>query len=502
MKTEWSIDLPVTEAPTKPNLVFILPDRLRQDTSSAYGNQWIESPHMNSLASESFVFEHCYVTQPVCAPARASILTGLYPQSAGMPRNRLTMPAEVQIIAQMVSDEYTKGYIGKWHLGDEIVKQRGFDQWVSANDYWWPEYTNPEDRKKFSDYHESLLVDGYIPEQDHPGGKTFSPAQRSGFPPEKQMASFLADRAADFIADNQAKPFVLYVSTIEPHPPFTGPFDGMYDAETLPVEDTFMQPPVQSSLFNRMRAELFSDCVRDGIPTATRDGMRQLRANYFGNVKLVDDMLGSILKAIENAGLEDDTIVVFTSEHGDMIGTHGMLEMRTPYEEAALVPLYIRIPWLVDQETRIPGNFSQIDFVPTLLELLGQPIPIHLQGTSRVEVLRGENDLISNDVVVQHNGVGDRNLADECSSWTMGDEKLSELNFMNTIPWRSIITADRWKLTLCASDQGELYDLNTDPGEVINLFDSPEHQERIHTMAERLYVWQKQTGDTAPLPEV
>ena len=132
MKTERSIDLPVTEAPTKPNLVFILPDRLRQDTSSAYGNQWIESPHMNSLASESFVFEHCYVTQPVCAPARASILTGLYPQSAGMPRNRLTMPAEVQTIAQMVSDEYTKGYIGKWHLGDEIVKQRGFDQWVSV----------------------------------------------------------------------------------------------------------------------------------------------------------------------------------------------------------------------------------------------------------------------------------------------------------------------------------------------------------------------------------
>jgi len=118
----------------------------------------------------------------------------------------------------------------------------------------------------------------------------------------------------------------------------------MYDSATLPVDESFMQSPVESTLFNRMRAELFADCVRDGISTATEEGMRQLRANYFGNVKLVDDMLGTILGAIDGAGIKDNTIVVFTSEHGDMIGTHGMIEMRTPYEEAAQVPLFIRVP--------------------------------------------------------------------------------------------------------------------------------------------------------------
>ncbi|HIK89088.1 MAG TPA: hypothetical protein EYG09_05490, partial [Dehalococcoidia bacterium] len=188
-----------------------MPDRLRQDTSGAYGNDWIQSPHMDRLASESFVFEHCYVTQPVCAPARASIITGLYPPTAGMPRNRLVMPPEVESIAQMVSDDYTTGYIGKWHLGDEIIKQRGFDEWVSANDYWWPEYTNEDDQKKFSSYHESLVAEGYEPEQDHPGGKTFSMSQRSELPPEKQMASFLGDSAAEFISSNKDNPFVLYV---------------------------------------------------------------------------------------------------------------------------------------------------------------------------------------------------------------------------------------------------------------------------------------------------
>ncbi len=492
----------VTIAPEKPNLVFILPDRLRQDTSAAYGNDWIRSPHMDAMASSSFVFEHCYVTQPVCAPARASIMTGLYPPAAGMPRNRLVMPPEIQTIAQMVSNDYKTGYIGKWHLGDEIIKQRGFDEWVSANDFWWTEYTNSEDQKQFSDYHSSLVADGYEPEQDHPGGKTFSQQQRAAMPSDKQMASFLAGKASEFIADHRDDPFVLYVSTIEPHPPFSGPYNDLYDAATLPVDETFMQPPVESSLFNRMRAELFEDCVRDGISTATEQGWRQLRANYFGNVKLVDDMLGTILGALSDAGLEDDTIVVFTSEHGDMVGTHRMIEMRTPYEEAAQVPLFIRVPWLTEEETRVPGNFSQIDFVPTLLDLLGQPVPDRLQGVSRAGVLRGEDDLLENDVVVQHNVVGDRDMAMECESWAISDEKLRELNVMNTMPWRSVITADRWKLNLCAVDRGELYDLNSDPGETRNLFDAPEHRDRVRTMAARLHLWQAESGDTAPLPAV
>jgi arylsulfatase len=491
--------LPTIEAPAKPNLVFILPDRLRQDTSAAYGNDWVQSPHMDGMASESFVFEHCYVTQPVCAPARASIMTGLYPPTAGMPRNRLVMPPEVQTVAQMVSNDYRTGYIGKWHLGDEIIKQRGFDEWVSANDYWWPEYTNSEDQQKFSDYHESLVAEGYEPEQDHPGGKVFSMEQRSNMPPAKQMASFLADSAADFISENRDNPFVLYVSTIEPHPPFAGPYDDMYDSATMPVDDTFMQSPVESSLFNRMRAELFGDCVRDGISTATEEGMRRLRANYFGNVKLVDDMLGVILGAIDDAGLKNDTIVVFTSEHGDMIGTHGMIEMRTPYEEAAQVPLFIRIPWLADSQTTVPGNFSQIDFVPTLLELLGQEIPDYLQGESRAAVLSGDADLLANDVVVQHNGVGDRDLADECDSWAMSDERLADLNVLNTKPWRSLITADRWKLNLCAAYEGELYDVNTDPGEVRNVFGEPGQQDRVLAMTAQLREWQVANGDVAEL---
>ncbi|MBT7595765.1 MAG: hypothetical protein HN559_12705, partial [Gemmatimonadetes bacterium] len=123
-------------------------------------------------------------------------------------------------------------------------------------------------------------------------------------------------------------------------------------------------------------------------------------------------------------------------------------------------------------------------------------------GASRAAVLRGEEDLADNDVFIQHNGIGDRDLTSAASSHTMAPERVDQLNMMKTAPWRSVVTADRWKLTLCAADQGELFDLNSDPGEVTNLFDGPEHRDRIRSMAARLRLWQQETGDTATLPGV
>ena len=501
MKVESS-KISNSDSPPRPNLVFILPDRLRRDSMACYRNDWIQSPHLNGLAEQSFVFENAYVTQPVCAPARSSILTGLYPPSAGMPVNRLIMPPEIQTIAQMVSDDYRTGYVGKWHLGDEIFAQRGFQEWVGSNDGWWTEYSDPATRTEFSDYHNFLVEADFEPDMDHPGGKTFSPKLRSGLTSEYQMATFLGGRAAEFIEAHAAEPFVLYVSTIEPHPPFTGPYDHLYDPATTPVDETFLQYPEGSSLFNRLRADFFSNSVRDGIDLGTEDGWRLLRSNYWGNVKLVDDMVGTILGALDSSGVSDRTIVVFTSEHGDMVGTHQMLEMRTPYEEAVRVPLLMRVPWLLDGSQTIEGNFSQIDFVPTFLDLLGESIPNHVQGRSRAGVLRGEDTLDDNDVFVQHNGVGDRDLTSEGESHRWPADKARELNHMGTLPWRSVISARRWKLTLCAGDQGELYDLNRDASETENLFDQPEHRGRVRRMTARLRRWQLEVGDTAPLPGV
>ena len=140
--------------------------------------------------------------------------------------------------------------------------------------------------------------------------------------------------------------------------------------------------------------------------------------------------------------------------------------------------------------------------MPTLLSLLGQSPPNYLQGADRTGVFEGTQTLEGNDVIIQHNGVGDRDLADECQTWSMPPDRLTDLNSMNTLPWRSVVTSDRWKLTLCAADQGELYALNEDPAETRNLFDLLEHHDRVRMMATRIRLWQEVAGDTAPLPAV
>ena len=317
------------------------------------------------------------------------------------------------------------------------------------------------------------------------------------------MASYLGEQAAGFIERNAKRPFVLYVSSVEPHPPFTGPYNDLYDAATLPVDETFRVFPEGHSLFNRIRSEFWLQAVHsDGFDLSTEVGCRQMRSNYYGCVSIVDGMVGRILGALDDAGLRDNTVVVFTSDHGEMVGTHGHVEMRSPYEESSRVPLLVRAPWLTESRRRVGGNFSQIDFVPTLLDLLGQAVPEHLAGESRADVLRGQADLNDNDVVIQHNGVGDRDLTSAGVSHTMAPERIRQLNWLTTVPWRSVVTSDRWKLTLCATDQGELFDLNTDPAETTNLFDRPEHRDRVRWMAARLRLWQEEVGDTAPLPGV
>ena len=490
--------------PERPNLVFILPDRQRRDTVACYGNDWIQVPHLNRLAEESLVFDHCYVTQAVCCPSRASIMSGLYPIDAGVPVNRHNLPSNLPTIAEMLSPgDYHTGYIGKWHLGDEVAAQHGFEEWVCCFDHWWADYSSDELRRGLSDYHHFLVDSGFEPDANHPGGRMFSDKFRAELPVEYHMASWIGEQAARFIERNAERPFVLYLSSKEPHPPFTSPYDHLYDPATLPVDETFRTHPEGHSLFNRIRSEFWMQAVHDGgFDLSTDMGSRQMLSNYYGCVSLVDGMVGRTLDAIDDAGLRDNTIVVFTSDHGEMVGTHGHVEMRSPYEESSRVPLLVRAPWLHEGQRRVGGNFSQIDFVPTLLELLGQNVPEGLAGTSRADVWRGEADLGDNDVVIQHNGVGDRDLTSAASSHTMSAERVRQLNLMNMAPWRSVVTFDRWKLTLCAADRGELFDLNTDPGEITNLFDRSEHRDRVRWMTARLRLWQEQVGDTAPLPGV
>ena len=493
--------------PSRPNLVFVFSDQQRYDTMRCYGNDWINTPSLNALADQSFVFRNAYVTQPVCTPARASILTGLYPHAAGPILNKMLLPADTKTIGEMVSDDYLCGYFGKWHLGDDVVPQHGFEEWVSTEDGHRPEYTKKEYLARFSTYHEHLVANGYEPDAESAGAGIFSSDFRSHLAEEFQMASFLGDRAAGFIEENKDRPFVLYVSTFEPHSPYDGPFKDLYDPEDLPVGPAFLKRPDGASLLNRTRADYFLQFLGEGRKqeddpymmnyaapdedVTTESGWRRLRAHYLGNITLVDRMVAKITGGLDRAGIADNTAVVFTSEHGDMMGDHGMLEKRSFYEEASRVPLLMRVPWLSTEQREIGGSVGHIDLVPTLLDLLGESVPDHLQGESLVPALKGERTLEDNDVFIQWNGF----------SAELGDRFLGSaaINRMLALPWRSVVSG-RWKLNLCAGDQCELYDLESDPHEMTNLFNEPSQRDRVRDLAARIRAWQVTTGDTAPLP--
>ena len=489
------------------NLVFIMSDQQRRDSMGCYGSDWAQTPNLDALANSGHVFENAYVTQAVCTPARASIMTGLYPHTAGPTVNKLPLSPDIPVLAEMVSEDYLCGYMGKWHLGDDVIRQHGFDVWISTEDHR-ETYTRREHRTALSDYHHHLVANGFEPDVEAAGEMVFSALARARLPEEFQMASFLAGRAEQFIDDNRDRPFILYVSTFEPHSPYDGPFDDQYDPDRLPIGPAFLERPEGASLANRIRSDYFTQYLNAGdigedaymretlVPghdLSSEAGWRRLRAQYYGNVTLVDRMVGRITAALERAGVAADTAVVFTTDHGEMLGDHGMLEKRSFYEEASRVPLLMRAPWLSSGQQRVEGSVGHVDLVPTMLDLIGESLPDHLEGKSLVPVLRGEETLAGNDVFIEWNGI----------SPTVRDRFLGSdaINRMLAMPYRSVVS-DRWKLNLCAGDQGELFDLRSDPHEQNNLFDDPAQRDRVRDMAARIRMWQHETGDVAALPGV
>lgn len=483
----------------QPNILLIWTDEQRPDTMACYGNDFVKTPHLNRFASGSSVFEHAYCTQPVCTPSRASILTGVWPHTHGSVENNVPLPSDVPTLAELLGEEYHCAYFGKWHLGNELIPQRGFTEWVSTEDGYGKYVTDPEDRNRQSDYCRFLIEEGFVPNTRTGNVPVFSRNYAAAMAERYTKASFLGERAAGFLErQDEDRPFFLSVNFLEPHMPFMGPLNYLHDPDELPVGPAFAQdPPTGAALRNRLRAVAQRGSGTGGFPLQSERDWRRLRANYYGLVSLVDRAVGRILGALEDGGLADSTIVIFTSDHGEMMGDHALVGKNVMYEESVGIPLIMRVPWINGSQSRarrIPGRLSQIDLVPTVLDLVGAPIPSHLQGKSRVPVLRGDETLEGNDVFIEWNGTSGSTFPDDVPGFTEAQRR--------SIPeqtWRTVVTADGWKLNLCRTDQCELYNLNEDPHELVNLYERSDQQARVRELTERITAWQSAVGDEARL---
>lgn len=478
----------------KPNLLVLWTDEQRADTIDVYGNLRIQSPNLSKLASESVVFQNAYVSQPVCTPSRSTVMTGLWPHQNGCTQNNIALSYDVPTLPKLVDDsDYRTGYFGKWHLGDEIFAQHGFGEWRSIEDGYWRYYREDRDIAKNSDYAAWLTGLGHTPDTDR-GGYTRGFA--ASLPIERCKPKFLELEACDFLRRHRDEPFMLYVNFLEPHMPFTGPLNDLHalDEVTLPANHLDPLEP-NEPLSYRFRAQKYADGLYAGkFDLTTEAGWRRLIANYWGLVSQVDRSVGAILATLEELGLAEDTIVVFTSDHGDMMGSHKLVEKGYMYEEAMRVPWLVRCPRMGRQQRLVEGNVSQIDLVPTVLELMGVDVPDTLPGKSLVPVMKGDAKA-TEPVFVEwsapqampegRNPAG----AQRDATKTAGPHS------------RTVIAPDGWKLTLNVGDSSQLFHLREDPGDTKNLFDESESRPVIERLTAELRAWQSRVGDTLELPE-
>jgi arylsulfatase A-like enzyme len=478
----------------RPNLLLICTDEQRPDTLACYGNAQIDVPHLNRLAARSVVVESAYCTQPWCTPSRSSLLTGLYPHATGCTSNHLPLRADVLTIAELLADDYVCAYIGKWHLGDEVVPQRGFTHWRTYQDHAFRElYSRPEYLGMLSGYHHFLVARGYAPTVESAGALVFTQADMVRMPEPHTIAGYVAHETVEFVEHApRDRPWMAQVHFHEPHPPFHSPYNAWHDSSTFRPGPAFRQVPGDDgALVNRVVAEETLHSSRDGCDLSTEAGWRELVGRYWGLMKLVDNQVGRILEALDRTGQADHTIVVLTSDHGEMLGDHGQLGKHVQYEESVRIPLLFYDPRLARTGRPLPGRFSHVDLVPTLLDLLGAPIPDGLHGISRAAAIRGDAAL-DGDVFIE--------WQDSHLNLPLRLTVAPEVLAVAAAPRRTIVTQDGWKLNLYEADDHELFDLATDPHELRNVIGDPANAARTRDLRARIARWQHRVADTVELP--
>src|SRR6266481_810502 len=477
-------------AQRKANLILFLPDQQRADTLACYGGVKVHAPSLTKLASESVIFERAYVTHPVCTPSRSSLMTGTWPHTNGCTRNSVPLDRRFQIFPELMQDrDYRTAYMGKWHLGEDGPAYaeasagrpagRGFQQWISTDDH--------------GDYAKFLISNGIAPDKSN--GR-FSEVAISNLPIELSRPKFLETHACDFIERHQRDPFVLVVAFVEPHSPYNGPLNTEHPFHEVELDVTATIPesediPLRYRLMREwQQAEAMLD--RQRLPVQlffgiTPDEYRSIKQRYLRLVTLVDQSVGAILECLERFGLSAHTIVVHTSDHGDSLGAHHLFGKETMFEEAARVPLLIRLP---DQarSKMISQAVSHIDFVPTLLDLLGQPTHSQCTGKSLLPLIREER-------------VRPENVFMEWAPNRTKIKKGTTLARRRAIKravdesTRTVVSPDGWKLCLRDKDLNELYSLKDDPFETRNVYSDRQYASVISHYTGEIHRWQDSSHD-------
>lgn len=412
-------DLPPRSADSRPNIVLLLVDDLRWD-EVGYAGYPTPTPNIDQLAAEGVRFNNAYVTSSLCSPSRGSFLTGAYPHVHGVVGNEISLDTKkTPTIANVLQGAgYITAMIGKWHMGGDSKPRPGFDYWYAMPGQG--SYTDPD----FNDNGKLRTVRGY-------------------------NTDIITDKAIEFVKDHRKKPFYLHLSYKSVHGPI----------EAAPRHQDQLQE---------------TDFAAFGRPTATdhRKAPRRFRAE---TLLSVDESLGRIKSHLEKLGLLDNTVLVFTSDNGYLLGEHELMDKRTFHEESIRIPWVLYYRGIAASGIAIDEPVLNIDFMPSMLDLAHAEIPEHVQGRSFIPLLTEENA-----------------SAKWRDHWIY--EYFNEAEFMH-LPTHFAVVGERYKFVRFPEGKGMfnefsgedlLFDLESDPFETKNLAQLAEYSDIRNAMHAQL----------------
>lgn len=439
-------------AKEKPNIVFLLADDQRADAVGVAGNSLIHTPEMDRLAKEGVLFENAFAVTSACAPSRANIFSGLYARTSGIRGFAETFSDEqlAQIYPVLLRESgYRTGFIGKWGVGATVSETMAHIP--ERFDYW----------------------------RGFPGQGTYWPEGKEG----RHMTQIMAAQADEFFAEasGSGQPFCLSVSFKAPHGPWHDAdpeFMKLYREDEMPMPATLTEEAV-ATLPDFMRTFRLS---LDGTSIEEMRGFhRRFMHQYYALISGIDHALGTIRKSLEDRGLAENTIVVFSSDQGHFLHEFGFHGKWLMYEPSIGIPLIIYDPRMPERQRgrRIKPFALTLDFAPTFLDWAGVPAPPHMQGRSLVPLIRGEIPADWRDDV----------FYEYCFGMFPGD-----------IPTSIGVRTDRWKYVLYPDEAYEqLFDLHADKDEIRNMADEPRLAAVKEELRGRLEQHRKSIPDHAPI---
>ncbi len=453
----------------QPNVLWICTDQQRYDTIGALGNPHASTPILDAFIGEGTSFSNAFCQSPVCSPSRASFLTGRYPRTTGCRQNGQSIPKDEVLVSKLFRDAgYRCGLAGKLHLAscsDGKVEERTDDGY---DDFFWSHHPQPDwPENAYTQWlaEKGKTWDGLLEEER-------SPYVRGGPPAEFHQTTWCAEKTIEFIRANVGRPWFFSFNCFDPHHPFDPPAEYLerFPVEEMPLPSVHPAEAQRQTTFQKLDREWAHDNPGEFHTGAmTDDDRRQVYAAYMAMISLIDDQVGRILEALRETGQDRDTLVVFMSDHGEMLGDHGIYFKGPHFYDCQMrVPLVIRWPGgSVNAGRRIGGLVELVDLAPTLLDAGELEIPQRMQGKSLLPMLRGE---------AETEFVHEQVFAEYYNAWTHGDA------------YGSMMRTQKEKIVVYhGTGQGEFYDLENDPQEFLNLWEEPLVRDRRNDLLARCF---------------